>query len=632
MKKLLTTTLVSSVLFASAAQGELVRNGIWEIKSGDTLDNVLKNALPDEPLRQKRLKRLLPILNKSAFDGKKLITGKNLRLPGVRMPNDNNASTSNAGRVLIASGTTTAKSADGKIRTLKRGSSILSGDTIETNNARAQIRFNDGSLLALRPNTEFKIEEFNYNNANQKQSRSIYNLVKGGFRTISGTIGKYNRENYKVKTAVATIGIRGTHYGVTLCQEGSCGDKKDGLYGGVVDGSISTTNDAGTSVFNNDEYFSIAGLNQLAEKLLAPPGVIFDSDKQTNISTEKPNEDEAEKSKLTDFTGIETTEQLFDGTIDNPFIREELKKVFDRDDVELADSGTIVGLSFAGSIPENLTSTSQDSSAAARIRQGDNGTFIAVKEGDRNAFDGAAFIKEVDGGSLAAVASINPSSGTLTDTGNDSALGLHWGRWSNTKTTLSAGTSSAGKIKESGGNSAIPETGIIFALAQSDKAIKNMSELNTAFSDLGLDNVSTPATMHIGGVAPVDLNGQSASASTSSLTLDILGGSLFYTLNAEFNSGEEYNVSVSDTLANAAAGKTLTATGSCSTGGACLDGTVNSTMNGDASVVFTRDGNNYLGTSVNYSIADRSTTTNSPVGIAGVDIFKTQGFASGGGL
>ena len=33
-----------------------------------------------------------------------------------------------------------------------------------------------------------------------------------GLRTITGLVGRSNRDNYKVTTAVATIGIRGTEY------------------------------------------------------------------------------------------------------------------------------------------------------------------------------------------------------------------------------------------------------------------------------------------------------------------------------------------------------------------------------------------------------------------------------------
>ena len=40
----------------------------------------------------------------------------------------------------------------------------------------------------------------------------LFNFIRGGMRTVSGAIGKVNRNNYRVQTPVATIGIRGTSY------------------------------------------------------------------------------------------------------------------------------------------------------------------------------------------------------------------------------------------------------------------------------------------------------------------------------------------------------------------------------------------------------------------------------------
>ncbi|MDP3858880.1 MAG: hypothetical protein Q8Q73_14075 [Stagnimonas sp.] len=54
-------------------------------------------------------------------------------------------------------------------------------------------------------------------------SRAFFRLVKGGFRSVSGLIGKVNQDDYRVSTPVATIGIRGTRYSARLCQ-GDCAD------------------------------------------------------------------------------------------------------------------------------------------------------------------------------------------------------------------------------------------------------------------------------------------------------------------------------------------------------------------------------------------------------------------------
>jgi len=171
----------------------------------------------------------------------------------------------------------------GATRRLSRHSKILKGDTLRTSSrTHTQIRFKDGALISLRPNTEFLIAEYNYNGREDGTERGIFELLKGGFRTITGAIGHRNKQNYKVRTSVATIGIRGTHYGLMLCGA-NCTNNPDtnnmnqGLYGGVVDGGIVIQNNAGLFSFNNDQYFHVANANIAPIEQLIPPPV-FSSD------------------------------------------------------------------------------------------------------------------------------------------------------------------------------------------------------------------------------------------------------------------------------------------------------------------------------------------------------------------
>lgn len=48
-------------------------------------------------------------------------------------------------------------------------------------------------------------------------SHAFFSLLKGGFRAVSGAIGKINHDDYQVATPVATIGIRGTDYLAVVC-------------------------------------------------------------------------------------------------------------------------------------------------------------------------------------------------------------------------------------------------------------------------------------------------------------------------------------------------------------------------------------------------------------------------------
>lgn len=102
-----------------------------------------------------------------------------------------------------------------------RGSALESGDAIETGaNGRAQIRFTDGGMVSLQPNSQFNISR--YVDANDpKQDAFLVDLLRGGMRAITGLIGKRNRENYKVTTSTATVGIRGSAFSIVYLPDGT---------------------------------------------------------------------------------------------------------------------------------------------------------------------------------------------------------------------------------------------------------------------------------------------------------------------------------------------------------------------------------------------------------------------------
>lgn len=190
-------------------------------------------------------------------------------------------SESNIGRVIQSNGDLVASN-NGSTRALKRGSYIAEGDVVNSGaTTKSQLRMMDGALIVLRQNSEMHFEEYKYDEKDKSAGSSIFSLIKGGFKTISGLIGKQNKKNYKVKTAFTTIGIRGTDYGVTICEQSNCSDGadgtlNDGLYASVIDGEISSENKTGLYVFSNDEYFYVASKSSEPESLLKAPGVIFD--------------------------------------------------------------------------------------------------------------------------------------------------------------------------------------------------------------------------------------------------------------------------------------------------------------------------------------------------------------------
>jgi FecR protein len=119
-----------------------------------------------------------------------------------------------AGTVTHLSGTLYVKRADGTVLLLSERSRVVQGDELSTERATyAQVKFDDGGRVTLRPNTRVKIDSFSFEKDEPKKDGFVMSLIKGGFRALTGLIGKRaNRNAYRVSTSTATIGIRGTTY------------------------------------------------------------------------------------------------------------------------------------------------------------------------------------------------------------------------------------------------------------------------------------------------------------------------------------------------------------------------------------------------------------------------------------
>jgi hypothetical protein len=136
-------------------------------------------------------------------------------------------------------GDMTAAQPNAAPRALTRRSAIYEHDTITTaKDTTGQIAFSDGSMVSFNPDSVFKIDEYNYKKGGATENKAVMNLVKGGFRTITGAIPKENPEGYKMNTPVATIGVRGTEYVTVL-------SPVKGLLLKIEKGTIKVANAAG---------------------------------------------------------------------------------------------------------------------------------------------------------------------------------------------------------------------------------------------------------------------------------------------------------------------------------------------------------------------------------------------------
>jgi len=125
-----------------------------------------------------------------------------------------------AGRVEFAVGPATVVGTDGRTRPAARGTELDTGDTIRTNDGRVQMRMTDGAYISLQPNTEFGIKDYRFEGKTDGSENAFYSLLKGAMRTVTGAIGRINRNKYLVSTPTATVGIRGTGGLIQVLQDG----------------------------------------------------------------------------------------------------------------------------------------------------------------------------------------------------------------------------------------------------------------------------------------------------------------------------------------------------------------------------------------------------------------------------
>lgn len=173
-----------------------------------------------------------------------------------------------AGIVILSKGNFYAVDSKNIKRALKRRSPVFEGDILSTgDDAISQVRFIDNAVISLRSNTSLRIDEYKQAGGNiGSKENGVISLLKGGFRTITGAI---NKNNYKVQTEVASIGIRGTEYEVVL---------DNGLNVAAWHGSITVKNKIGVIALGLEKkhnFAHIAGSNTLPVGLLYPPSSLM---------------------------------------------------------------------------------------------------------------------------------------------------------------------------------------------------------------------------------------------------------------------------------------------------------------------------------------------------------------------
>lgn len=114
------------------------------------------------------------------------------------------------GTAMMVIGSPTMQS-DGASIDLRKGSDVFTGSTIRTGSGgHVHLRFVDGTLISVRPNSELVIVAYEGTDAAVAQFK--LELSKGSARTVSGDGLKKSREKFRLNTPIAAIGIRGTDF------------------------------------------------------------------------------------------------------------------------------------------------------------------------------------------------------------------------------------------------------------------------------------------------------------------------------------------------------------------------------------------------------------------------------------
>lgn len=197
-----------------------------------------------------------------------------------------------AGRVELIDGKVWIQGADNKMRAISTEQPIFEGDTIITgNDGELQVRMKDDAFIAVRANSKLKIDI--YRAEGDADDKATFSLLLGTFRSVTGWIGKYNRNNYSINTRTATIGVRGTDHEpmyIPPAVPGMPPIGEPGVYDKVNSGRIVIKNQFGETEFDKGQA-AFVGLNsrQAAVRLQGIPDFFKPSRHEQRIEDARNN-------------------------------------------------------------------------------------------------------------------------------------------------------------------------------------------------------------------------------------------------------------------------------------------------------------------------------------------------------
>ena len=209
---------------------------------------------------------------------------------------------------------------------------IFSNDDIRTGNGRIAIQFIDDSVIRLTEHSKVIIDKFVFD-PNPEKSMLALNFVKGTGRFVTGKLKRIKKENIKIRTNSATIGIRGTDFTVTVDEIGRSLVILLPNPDGTSSGEITVETFAGVVVMNQPFQ---ATMVTVAESAPTKPVVLenLTLDFIDNMLIVNPPEETEKAVAEQNASNNLLDTDLLENEIDKDYLDEEFEEV-DRLDIDL---------------------------------------------------------------------------------------------------------------------------------------------------------------------------------------------------------------------------------------------------------------------------------------------------------
>ena len=276
--------------------------------------------------------------------------------------------------------------AAGSERPARKGTLLSVGDTVVTaRGGTAQIKMGDSAIVVVQPESRLTVVEFRYEGVEDGSEKVVYRLEQGGFRAITGAIGRRNKDTYQILTPIAQMGVRGTDHESYYLPVASAGGAPAGVYNKVNVGAVYIRTRGGEVVVGPSQAGYAASASDAPRLLANIPG-FFNGTNQPRPAFVLP-----------------ARERTVAVPVEQP--------VMTTSGVNLTDPSA----SAPGAVAAATTS--------APPAMG-SGSVVAYNEGN-----GGVSRSGLD-------LAIAPNGATVTNAGGEAAFGVDWGTWQGAKLTV----------------------------------------------------------------------------------------------------------------------------------------------------------------------------------------------------